>query len=311
MLCNLPVAIRLASVSISLLAIVSCGSAKFGTKDKRSGASDQEQTAGAKDDGCLNLGGPDKGDEYPAQHPGQQPGQYPDNGYDKGGDDVVIVVPPNDGKKGEEPPPPPPGKGGKQQPPPQVGKPCQKPDQYPGQKPDCKSNCGKDDGYRPIDTDDDVVIVQPYPTQKPIGGDCGKSGKYCDDGGPGQWPTQTTNGGTYDHGRAKGCMEAFRNAGYDTRGQWNIDARVIKNVSVLSSGGVSDYGNEHTLVMIKNVSVLGTTHFELLNPNALYCIENVSVLDQTLVSSCHTGNVVFGSDVNVLSTVETRPVDCH
>lgn len=302
MLCNLPVAMRMASVSIGLLAIVSCGGADFGTKNKRNGASDQEQLAADANEGCLNLGS-GKGDEYPAQNSGQYPGQQP-NTYDKGGNDVVIIVPPNNGRIGEEPPPPPPGKG---QPNPQFGKPCQP----ANQQPPCTVNCGKDDGYRPIDANNDIVIVQPFPTQKPIGSDCGQSGKYCDDGGPGQWPTQTIGGGSYDHGRAQGCMAAFRNAGYDTRGQWNIDSRVIKNVNVLSNGGVSDYGVDHTLVMIKNVSVLGSTHFELLNPNALYCIENVSVMDKTLVSSCHTGNVVFGKDVNVLSSVQSRPVDCR
>ncbi len=288
------VAMRMASLTMSLMTIVSCGSANFKNNDKKKGASDQEQLAAqSNDEGCLSLGGPN--------NPGQQ-----STAYDKGGnDDVVIVNPP---KKGEEPPPPPPGKGG-YNPPPSQGQPCTS----PGQQPPCQTNCGKDDGYRPIDTDDDIVIVKPFPTQRPIDNDndCGSKGKYCDNGGPGQWPTQTVKGGKYDRSRAEGCMTAFRNAGYDTRGQWNIDAREVKNVNVLSQDSITDFGTAHTLVMIKSVGVLGTTHFELLNPNALYCIENVSVLEQVLVSSCYSGNVVWGKDVNVLSSVKTRPIDCR
>lgn len=286
-------AIRLASLSISLVTLAACGNASFKNNDKKNGASDQEQLAAqSNDEGCLSLGGP--GQSNPGQH---------STAYDKGGnDEVVIVIPP---KKGEEPPPPPPGKGG-YNPPPSKGQPCTS----PGQQPPCQSNCGKDDGYRPIDTDDDIV-VQPFPTQRPIDSDCGIKGKYCDDGGPGQWPTQTVKGGKYDRNRAEGCMAAFRNAGYDTRGQWNIDAREVKNVNVLSQDSISDFGTAHTLVMIKSVGVLGSTHFELLNPNALYCIENVSVLEQVMVSSCYSGNVVWGKDVNVLSSIKTRPVDCR
>jgi len=285
------VAMRMASLTISLLTLVSCGSVDFKTNDKRKGASDQEQlSAQSNDEGCLSLGGPNS--------PGQRPGAY-----DKGGnDDVVVIIPP---KKGEEPPPPPPGKGGYN--PPGKGQPCTS----PGQQPPCTYNCGKDDGYRPIDTDDDIVIVKPFPTQRPIDSGCGVKGKYCDDGGPGQWPTQTVKGGKFDRNRAEGCMAAFRKAGYDTRGQWSIDAREVRNVNVLSQDSITDFGTAHTLVMIKSVGVLGSTHFELLNPNALYCIENVSVLEQVLVSSCYSGNVVWGKDVNVLSSVKTRPVDCR
>jgi len=284
------VVIRLASLSISLMTLVSCGSANFKTNDKRNGASEQEQlSAQSNNEGCLSLGGP--------SNPGQRPGAY-----DKGGNDqVVVIVPPN---KGHEPPPPPPGKGGYT---PGYNQPCTS----PHQQPPCTYNCGKDDGYRPIDTDDDILVVRPFPTQRPIDSGCGTKGKYCDDGGPGQWPTQTVKGGRYDRHRAEGCIAAFRNAGYDTRGQWNIDAREVKNVNVLSQDSITDFGTSHTLVMIKSVGVLGRTHFELLNPNALYCIENVSVLEQVLVSSCYSGNVVWGKDVNVLSSVKTQPVDCR
>lgn len=300
MLSNLP---RVASVCVSMFVMISCGKADFGHKDKRNGASDQEQLAAESDqEGCLSLGGP-----------GQNPGQP---GYDNGGNDVVIVVPPNSGK-GDEPPPPPPGKGGPGYNDPGYNRPgkrpctAQNPGQNPGQPP-CKVNCGKDGGYRPIDADDDVVVVQPFPTQRPIDPtSCGKHGKYCDDGGPGQWPTQTISGGAYDRHHAESCLSAFRRAGFDTRGQWNIDVRQVRNVNVLSQDTITDFGVDHSLVIIKNVSVLGRMHFELLNPNALYCIENVSVLEQVLVSSCHTGNVVWGKDVNVLSSVQTQPVACR
>lgn len=292
---NLSVAIKLASVSLSFFAMVSCGKTQFSSshKDKRNGAAEQEQAGGSTtDQGCLNLGNPNN-------YPNQNPGQNPDNGYDHDGDVVVV----NPGNKGDEPPPPPPSKGGYHN-----QTPCDS--QGPGQNP-CQSNCGKDDGYRPIDTDDDIVVVQPYPTQQPIiVDDCGKGGKYCYNG-PGQWPSQTVNGGHYDQRFAQGCFEAFARAGYNPTGLWNIQAREMKNVNVLGEDTITDFGTDHALVIIKNVSVLGRMHFELLNPNALYCIQNVSVLDQVLISSCHSGNVVWGKDVNVLSSVQTQPVACQ
>lgn len=307
--------LRTTLLTIATVSLVACGNASFNKKQKRSG-SNNEQLAGASDGDCMALGG------NPGQYPGQNPGQP---GYDHGGgDDVVIVPPPNDGDKGDEPPPPPPpGKGGN--PPPSYpstpcdgnGGPGQNPN-GPGQQP-CGGKgyepCGGGKGgdvYRPIDQDDDFV-PGPYPTQHPIDpGQCGKGGKYCDDGGPGQWPGQTSGGLPYDRGDVEACLGAYRNVGYDTKGMWGIEVREIKTVNVLSDSTISDFGLTPTIVIIKSVNVLGSVHFELVNPNALYCIKsNVSVLEQVLVTSCRSGNVLWGKDVNVLSQVSTQIVDCR
>lgn len=298
--------LRTTLLAVTTVSLMACGNASFNKKQKRSG-SNNEQLAGAADEGCLALG----------QGPGQYPGQGP--GYDNGGGGGVIVVPPGDGYKGEEPPPPPPGKGGNPPPnyPSQPNQPCG-PGQYPnnpGQQPCGKGYeqpCGGGDVYRPIDQDDDYV-PGPYPTQHPIEpGQCGKGGKYCDDGGPGQWPGQTVGGKPYSRGDVEACLGAYRAAGYNTQGMWGIEVNEVKAVNVLSESTISDFGLQPKIVIIKSVGVLGRLHFELVNPNALYCIKsNVSVLQETLVTSCRSSNVLWGKDVNVLSKVATRIVDCR
>lgn len=274
--------------AVSLASLTACGSASFHKSDKR-GGQEAVQLAGdagkgSPDEPCYQLGY-----QTPGQYPGQNPGQYPGQNPEDGGTDVVVIPP-----KGDEPQPPPPGAG------------CD----GPGQEP-CAKDCDGD-VYRPIDQDDDYVPT-PYPGQQPIDpGTCGKEGKYCDDGGPGQWPGQTMSGGHYDRGEVTSCLDGFRRAGYDTQGQWNIDVREIKNVSVLSDSVVSDFGTEHKVVIIKSVNVLGRIHFELVNPNALYCIKsNVSVLQEVYLTSCHQNSVFWGKDVNVLSRVNGRVVDCR
>lgn len=328
-------ALRATLISSTVITMVACGSAKFSHSDKRGGA--KEQTAGEYNQDCVLklLGG--KG-------PGQTPGQYPgqDGGYDhdKGGDDVVVIPPP-DGKKGDEPPPPapsyqpptqqppyqpptqqppytPPGKDdGKPNPQPN---PCDHPGQTPGQTPgdypgqnpgqpcDNKAGCTPDDYYKPVPGNPGQ-----YPTQMPPKPEeCGKNGQYCDNGGPGQWPGQTTSGKPYDRSDIEACLGAFRQGGYDTKGQWGVDVVEYKSVSVLSNSGIVDTGYDHKIVIIKAVSVLGSMHFELMNPNALYCVKkNVAVLEDVWVSSCHQSNVMFYKDVNVLSRVNTRVMDCH
>ena len=106
-------------------------------------------------------------------------------------------------------------------------------------------------------------------------------------------------------------MGAFRSGGYDTKGQWGVQVIKSNNVTVLSNSIIEDRGNGHNIVIIETVGVLGSVEFRLLNPNALYCIKNVSVLAETNVTSCLQSNVVWGSDVNVLSTANSRVVDCH
>jgi len=52
-------------------------------------------------------------------------------------------------------------------------------------------------------------------------------------------------------------------------------------------------------------------NFRLLDPNALYCVKAVSVLENVHVTSCHQGNVVFGSNVSVLSGQSLSVVGCN
>lgn len=192
------------------------------------------------------------------------------------------------------------------------GKPNCNPGQHPGQQPG--KDAGKDskpvDPYQPVDVGQ-TPSQKPYPTQQPIVHDqCGKDGKLCDDGGPGQWPGQTKSGGSYDKHEVESCLAAFRKDGYDTKGMWSIDVKEVKAVNVLSRNVIRDEGNAHTLVIIRTVNVLGSLHYELLNPNALYCIRSVSVLQNVTVDSCNAHNVVFGKDVSVMSRLDARPVSC-
>ncbi len=293
-----------ALVSLSLISMAACSKVDFGRSGKSSKRTSEERAGGQNSEDCLKLGNPDAGKD----------------GGGKDGTDVV-VVPGKDGGsdytdasdgKGDEPNPP--SKDGDDD-----YNPCQNPGQtdgnYPGQSDGKDGNYpGQNGSYEPSYDPGEICEENgpgQYPTQKPIGDDCGKDGKYCDDGGPGQYPKQTCKGGSYDQQDLDGCMAAFRHQGYDTRGQWNVDVRSEKNVSVLSNSIIEDRGNSHTIVIIKSVSILGSQEFRLLNPNALYCIKSVSVLQEVRVTSCHQSNVVWGKDINVLSGVQAQTVNCQ
>jgi hypothetical protein len=305
----LPVALKGAILTSVVMTLVACGGASFGSKDSNKRSADSsDKLAGSVDD-CYSLGGKPN---HPGQQPGQHPGQVPgyDSDYDAGYDsdyDVPTYDPKDDGKGGYDEP---------------VvyddettyKKPCGggKPGQHPGQNPDWDDDCKDDcDNYKPVDTDPGYE-PKPWPTQQPGKPDtCGKDGKYCDNGhGPGQWPGQSVGGGSYDKHDVEACMGAFRSHGYDTKGQWGIKVLEQKSVNVLGHSIVEDHGREHSIVLIKTVGVLGSTEFRLLNPNALYCIKNVSVMAETRVMSCLQSNVVWGKDVNVLSAAKSKVVDC-
>ncbi len=309
-----------ALVSVSLISLAACSKVDFGRSGKSSKRTSEERAGGQNNEDCLKLGNPDAGKDGGGKDgtdvvvvPGKDGGDGKDGKDGKdGGTDYTDG---SDGK-GEEPNPP--AKDGDDD-----YNPCQNPGQtdgnypgqtdgnYPGQSDGKDGNYpGQNGSYEPSDSYDNNGPGQ-YPTQKPIGDDCGKDGKYCDDGGPGQYPKTTCKGGSYDQRDIDSCMEAFRHQGYDTRGQWNVDVRSEKNVSVLSNSIIEDRGNEHTIVIIKSVSVLGSQEFRLLNPNALYCINSVSVLQEVRVTSCHQNNVVWGKDINVLSGVQAQTVNCQ
>jgi hypothetical protein len=299
----------------SLTVLAACGQIDFKPGAKRHGKASSEEAAGQGLSGdCLSLGATG---QYPGQTPGQYPGQTP--GYTPPPPPPPSYEPPPPGK-GEvyvpppvqtPPPPPPPGKGNPPPPPPPppggkppVQTPCTPYPPPPGKGQPCTSGCTP---VPPIGTE-----PNPFPGQIPPGTPetCGKGGLYCDDGGPGQWPPQTIGGIGYNQGAFQACFAAFQAAGFDTRGQWALDVREIKSVSVLSHNVIQDVGVVPTMVLIKSVSVLGDLEFRLLNPNALYCIQNVAVLQSIGVTSCHSSNVVFGQDVNVLSTVAAQVVPC-
>lgn len=256
-----------------------CSSSQFHQSEKRASARREsgEGAALGKDPGdCLKV---QRGHDHPGQYPGQGPGPGPghDPGHDPDhGDDF------EDDPKGDEPLPPPPS----------------------GKQP-----CG--DVYRPIDQDDDYV-PPPYPSQTPIDpGQCGKNGKYCDDGGPGQWPGQTCQGKRYQKNDVEACLDAFRASGYDTQGQWAIDVHELSAVSLFEDSVLQDAGQEPKIVIIEALSLLGSMRFELVNPNALYCIKSRALLEEIHVTSCHGANVVFGDDSNFLSQVSGAVVDCR
>ncbi len=287
-----------ALVSVSLFSMAACSKVNFGRSDKDTKRTSEELAGGQNSADCLKLLG------------------NPDHGKD--GTDVV-VIPGKDGGQGDGYSDASDGKGDEPNPPGKDGdddyNPCQNPGQtdgnYPGQTDgDHPGQSSYEPSYEPNNSCEENGPGQ-YPTQKPIDDTCGKDGKFCDDGGPGQYPTNNCKGGSYDKHDVDSCMQAFRSQGYDTRGQWDIDVRSIKDVSVLSNSVIEDRGNRHSIVIIKSVSVLGSQHFRLLNPNALYCIKSVSVLEDVKVTSCHQNNVVWGKDINVLSGVHSQTVNCQ
>jgi hypothetical protein len=292
----------LCAAAISSLFLFSCGSADFANKeDKRTAeVTGSQETAGEGE--CFGL--------YDGKgNPGQNPYQGKQPGYE----------PPPVHKQPVQKQPV------KKQPvqkrPKVVRKPCKGPVQRPTQKPiydtpnqgqpGCNDRCGKQP--KPIKPG---VEPQPWPTQRPIDkNQCGKQGKYCDGGfnNPGQhnWPGQSVGGGSYNRGDVQRCMAAFHQSGMNTKGMYGIQAKKIKNVSVFSSSHIDDYGYDANIVIINSVNVLGQTEFNLLNPNALYCIKDVSVLNEVRINSCHYGNVVIGNSVSVLSNIDTRVVQCN
>jgi len=203
-----------------------------------------------------------------------------------------------------------------------VRRPCTNPNQskyearpIPGRAP-CTVNCddwagAPDDVYLPIEPGFEPT---PWPIQHPVEqGKCGINGNYCNYPGqtPPRYPGVAVGGTGYNQQDVERCMGAFQSAGMRHGGMWQVKAQKINSVSVLSSGIVEDFGIDNNIVMINSVNVLGTTDFHLLNPNALYCIKDVSVLNRLRITSCHTSNVVVGNSVSVLSDIDTRVVQCR
>lgn len=279
----LPLALKGAILSSLAMSLVACGGASGGGNDKRgSTATDGDKLAGSVDD-CYSLG-----QGYgPAQSPGFGPNNAGTATYDE---EVTYSRPCNGGSY---------------------------PGQNPGQNPGCDYGYNKQggcDNYLPVDTGGIGYEPNPWPVPKPgTPGTCGKNGNFCDNGsgGPGQWPGQAIGGGIYNQGDVQACLGAFRGMGFNTQGQWGIQVLEARGVNVLGNSIIEDRGLGNNIVIIKSVGVLGSTAFRLLNPNALYCIQNVAVMAETNVTSCLQSNVVWGSNVNVLAAARSRMVDCR
>lgn len=224
--------------------------------------------------------------------------------------------PTNEGQSPGQIPPPPPTKG--QEPCPPIATPAPIPPPppvvpVPPPPPPCDKDCG---AFNPIPNPPTNGPGQ-IPGQFPTGGgpinppDCGK-GYLCDHGGGHwDWPTHDKGGQPFVRHDVEACLGYYRGQGVNTQGQWQIDVRRQTTVNVLSEMIIRDGGNIPTIVMIDAVGVLGHARFELFNPNALYCVKSVAVLETMSFASCHPGNIAFGKSVDVLSRVDSSVYACQ
>lgn len=197
------------------------------------------------------------------------------------------------------------------------GYPGQTPGQTPCQsgcggavKPTCNSGCGGK--YAPPGTIPEPIPLPQGPGQVPSS-ECGKPGKVCfpGKGGPVQYPGQAEGGAGYNQGEVAACLGAMSGRGVQPQGVWGLQVTELKAVSVLGSNRFIDSSVGPRIVLIKATSVLGQTDFILGNPQALYCIKSVSVLEDVHFASCWSNNVIIVKDVNILSSTEIVPLQCH
>gem|GEM_PF-6012005 len=173
---------------------------------------------------------------------------------------------------------------------------------FPGQ------NIGQNPGQNPGYNHDEK------PTHPPVGPTpCGHQGIACHpgQGGPGQFPPTDINGKPVDHGTISACLDSFGQMGTPVHGSWAVEAREIKQVSVFSSSVFEDRSVGPRIIIIKDVNVLGSKEYRFLNPEALYCVKSVSVLQDNRIASCHSNNVVFASNVDVFVRMESQIVNCR
>ncbi len=139
---------------------------------------------------------------------------------------------------------------------------------------------------------------------------CGKDA-YCDNGeGKVEWPQTAMGGGPYPMDVAQECFAGIHANGHPASGPMPITVRDITAVSVFGFGGFVDQSKGPQMVILNLVNVLGLSEVTLLNPEAMYCIQGVSVLDHLTVTSCGQGQVTFGAGVNVLSSSNLNLIDC-
>jgi hypothetical protein len=187
------------------------------------------------------------------------------------------------------------------------------PVQYPGQTPCTTPDCGKVPGVEPFPGSLPGQFPGQAPGQVPVQG-CVKGGILCDNGGPFQIPGIDINNRPVDQGALQACMGAFRSRGVKSQGYWPVEVRDATSVNILGTGGFEDRSFGPKIIMVTGVNVGGLVGggsvFRFLNPNALYCVNMVSVLDNVAVQSCYNNNVVFKSSVGVLSNVQNQIVPC-
>ncbi len=256
------------------LMLTACGSVDFASKKAtRQGASKEQLSSdfcvsNPQDVACIS----DKG--LPIQTPGQYPGQYP-NQY-----------------------------------------PGQFPGQFPGQVP-CANNCSCEKGcaepcstpcggevYQPVPVSG--KDYEPFPAQFPVSqnivvDDCVKSGKICDVGqGPTQMPPVDVKGVAFDHGQASACFDHFRGNGVPTYGAWPVYGERVAAVNVLGVSTFVDQSVGPRVIMVNATNIIGGLRLVLGNPNALYCVNAVSIVGQIDVASCYSNNVIFTNDISIL-----------
>ena len=153
--------------------------------------------------------------------------------------------------------------------------------------------------------------LPPGPAQIPQS-ECGKPGTVCfpGAGGPGQYPGQAQGGAAYDQRDVQACLGAMAGKGLAPQGAWGLQVSELKAVSVLGHNTYVDSSIGPRIVMLKATSVLGSTEIILANPQALYCIKTVSVLEELHIGSCWANNVVVLRDVSILSNTSISPLQC-
>lgn len=129
--------------------------------------------------------------------------------------------------------------------------------------------------------------------------------------GPIHWPSATVTGAPYNKDDVNACLGALHHGGGAPAGSYGVDVRVVNNLSILGGNAVVDRSTDHLMVIINAINIIGAVEFQLLNPNALYCIRSLSILELVKVTSCHPTNVVFGDNLQILSVDDVDVVDCH
>jgi len=178
---------------------------------------------------------------------------------------------------------------------------------------DSMNGCGGGIGIEPY-----PIRPMPIPVQMPIvlPGNCGKGGVICPGQGPGQFPVVDIGGHPIHSGDLNRCLAQFGQQGIPMAGAWPVEVLRMNTVSVLSNSLVEDRSIGPKIVIIRSTNVAGAllgggVHYVLANPDALYCMSDVSVLENIQISSCWSNSVAFSKSVNVLSNRSANLLDCR